>query len=233
MKTKEEYKDEVAMKRNFPDWQIMIAAYMGLCDNDERFFNKIHSAIDEAMELYAAQKESKWISACKYTEMDKARFWAKVKQTQYCWEWDASINNSGYGVFRMGGNKSILAHRVAYEIINGEIDNDNNICHKCDNPKCVNPDHLFSGTQADNMKDMCEKNRHRIQGRCSKHIGVSFRKDTNKWFAYVYINGKYKKLRSFFSEIEARDFREKYITDNNLVLLIPNTNKFSTLECIT
>lgn len=82
-----------------------------------------------------------------------------------CWAWTGHINNKGYGWFR-DGKKNILAHRFSYKEFNGEIPIHNSyhgmcVLHKCDNPMCVNPDHLFLGTNRDNVVDMHIKKRDR------------------------------------------------------------------------
>lgn len=74
-----------------------------------------------------------------------------------CWLWLGSAC-LGYGRMRFGG-QSRLAHRVAYEAMRGPIPKGMVLCHKCDNPGCVNPDHMFVGTQADNVRDMVQKGR--------------------------------------------------------------------------
>lgn len=91
------------------------------------------------------------------------RFWKKVdkKSPDECWEWTASTNEKGYGIIGRGrrGEGTVKAHRLSYELANGKIDDNMVICHSCDNPKCVNPNHLFLGTNGDNVADMVNKNR--------------------------------------------------------------------------
>ena len=86
------------------------------------------------------------------------RFWVKVNKTDTCWIWKSSKNDAGYGHINYRGACS-LAHRVSWELTNGAIPSNMCVLHKCDNPSCVNPYHLFLGTQLDNMSDMKEKNR--------------------------------------------------------------------------
>ncbi len=75
-----------------------------------------------------------------------------------CWNWTRSLDSRRYGSAWLNGKK-ILAHRMSYICFNGDIPNGMCVCHKCDNGKCINPNHLFLGTQRDNMIDASIKGR--------------------------------------------------------------------------
>lgn len=94
-----------------------------------------------------------------------ARFWSKVSipaKSTDCWEWQGSRNPDGYGNFRVPnfGRTTVGAHRVAYALINGAFPDPGLLVrHKCDNPRCVNPNHLEPGTVKDNAQDKIDRGR--------------------------------------------------------------------------
>ena len=93
------------------------------------------------------------------------RFWAKVNKTKTCWIWTGYKARNGYGCFGLSAHVGPQkAHRVSWMLEHGEVPDDLCVLHKCDNPSCVRPDHLFLGTLKDNSQDMVRKGRDRSQG---------------------------------------------------------------------
>jgi hypothetical protein len=86
------------------------------------------------------------------------RFESKIHKTETCWLWIGNLSPGGYGMFFMEG-KNRIASRVSYSLYVGPIRDSLLVLHKCDNPQCVRPDHLFLGTNSDNMRDMIRKGR--------------------------------------------------------------------------
>lgn len=104
-----------------------------------------------------------------YTPKRIKHFWSKVNkqgsipvhcpELGACWEWTAYRLKKGYGAFHTKGNIKELAHRMSWQLAYGDIPEKLFVLHKCDNPSCVNPEHLFLGTNLDNMADMRIKKR--------------------------------------------------------------------------
>lgn len=94
----------------------------------------------------------------------RKRFESKFTKCEGCWEWKAGKQTKGYGSF-WTSEKTLLAHRFSYQMYVGEIPDGLCVCHHCDNPLCVNPAHLFLGTNTDNIHDCMDK------GRCVRAFG--------------------------------------------------------------
>lgn len=96
------------------------------------------------------------------------RFWSKIDRTggpDACWVWTGYLrptrSGPGYGAFWITGYRYELAHRFAWKATNGDVAGGAFVCHRCDNPPCVNPAHLFLGTHIHNVRDKIRKGRHR------------------------------------------------------------------------
>lgn len=90
--------------------------------------------------------------------------WKKVERgaDDVCWPYTGARVPFGYGIFTVN-YRTVIAHRLAWELTNGTIPEGMQVCHTCDNPPCCNPAHLFLGTPLDNMRDKMRKGRHRVR----------------------------------------------------------------------
>lgn len=111
----------------------------------------------------------------KYSREPQDKTWLKewtVEGVSGCWNWMGAVHKkTGYGIFRRkGGSSGHSAHRMAWELWNGPVPEGLCVCHKCDNPRCCNPDHLFIGTHKDNSEDMVRKGRHGAKTTMTKEM---------------------------------------------------------------
>ena len=95
----------------------------------------------------------------------RVRFWSFVEPRGDCWEWTGATHGGGYGKFCYRAAPKVMlqrtAHRISWEMLYGPVPDGLLVCHSCDNPPCVRPNHLFLGTHAANMRDMKQKGRWR------------------------------------------------------------------------
>lgn len=110
------------------------------------------------------------------------RFWKYIQKGPECWEWVGAKTKAGYGLLTVPVQKQIYMHRFSYVLHKGKFPKKLLVCHRCDNPCCVNPEHLFLGTKADNSLDMVAKNR---DGKPSKILSaeqvIQIRRDYKPW----------------------------------------------------
>lgn len=119
-------------------------------------------------------------------------FWKNVNKTDGCWIWTGSVNRDGYGTMSVS-KRTTGAHKVSYIMAYG-VEPNHNVCHTCDNPGCVRPDHLFDGTQKENIQDSIQKGRFRFVPKISIQGSL---------------NGKAK-----LDEHKVKEIREKYSSGN-------------------
>lgn len=144
----------------------------------------------------------------KLSDSDKQHFEGMIKKIpDGCWLFTGTNNGMGYGVIRIGGEQQ-KAHRVAYVLYVNNIPEGICICHTCDNPICVNPAHLFAGTQKDNMQDMKAKGRHgygetNSRAKLKEHQVIEIRKRyaTDKYIRQEILAKEYNISRSALSFI--------------------------------
>lgn len=161
--------------------------------------------IEEAR--FAAELNAETIKAAGrdcYTWEEQMRFWGKVKtgEEDACWEWTAYRNPRGYGLFLLRGVQT-LASRAAWLLTRGAIPKDHVVCHRCDNPPCVNPHHLWIGTDGDNVRDAATKGR--LHGQLKTHCPQGHPYDeANTYWEPGFVGRRacktcrYKRMREFY-----------------------------------
>lgn len=121
---------------------------------------------DEADEPRLSRADLLMMTVKEFKSRLPQNFWSKIAfgKLRQCWNWTAYIDCDGYGHYSPTGDKRLrtTSHRYAYMQLFGMLTSKIYVLHKCDNPACCNPNHLFHGTQFDNMQDMVKKGRKRF-----------------------------------------------------------------------
>lgn len=149
------------------------------------------------------------------SESDLARFWAKVRKTDSCWLWTASVQPTGYGQFQI--NRTVVyAHRLSWEIAYGPIGAGLDIDHRCRTRICVNPGHLRSATRKQNMENRSGAQKDSATG----ILGVSWDRERKRWKAQVAHNrkkltvGRFDRIEDAEAAVKAK--RNDLFTHNDL-----------------
>lgn len=126
------------------------------------------------------------------------RFYSKIDKSGECHIWTGFKDRDGYGKYA-GIFETAIAHRVSYILKYGHFDNKLMVCHKCDNPSCVNTDHLFLGTALENNRDKIYKGRSKIK--YSDNLIQEIRNDFKSGINVYQLSKKYKISRMYITEI--------------------------------
>jgi hypothetical protein len=149
------------------------------------------------------------------------RFWDKVSigEKNECWEWQGHLTKFGYGMFWLEGRPH-YAHRISF-LLSGKTLTEEKPCalHHCDNPKCVNPNHLYAGDKKDNAQDMVKRNR------CKAQLNaVSGEKNINAKLTQEQVNDIRKACKE--KHVPQKDMVEKYHVTKGLISLICNNKRW-------
>jgi hypothetical protein len=151
------------------------------------------------------------------------KFWSKVDKgaENECWIWTGAKRWNGYGKF-IHNYKTILAHKASFEINRGTIGDGLVVCHSCDNRACCNPNHLWLGTQAENMQDMFKKGRNaksKPKGSCERHPRAKLKNSDIPEIKKLYSNGE-----------SSRSIGKKYGVSKTMILFIVKDKNWKHLD---
>jgi hypothetical protein len=133
----------------------------------------------------------------------EARFWARVDKTAECWNWTGSIQSRGYGDGSFGGRR-LLVHRLSWELAHDEAPPRGlSVLHRCDNRRCVRPEHLFLGTPADNTLDMMQKGR-QVTCKLTRENAIAIREACAAGVAYRQLAMQYGVSPSTIKAVASR-----------------------------
>ena len=174
---------------------LKILELVGSNEENRSLVNCLCNCGRETIKIYRLVKSGK-IKKCGKcsgeTLEERLRYYSKKNNKTGCLEWTGALNHGGYGIISCA-RKTKFAHRVAWELKNGEIPNGMIICHHCDNPCCINVEHLFLGTDALNSQDKVKKGR---QGRSSltgeKCGSAKLKNSQVHEIRRLFLTGKYK-----------------------------------------
>jgi hypothetical protein len=149
------------------------------------------------------------------------RFWSKVNKTPGCWEWTGRKDQHGRGNIKWNGTPT-KAPRVAWMLTHGPIPDGGLVCHSCDNPSCVNTDHLFLGTHRANMDDMVAKGRQpqgvrNGQSKLSERDVIEIRRRCKDGHAFVSVRAAFGCSGELVSQIHKRKLW-KHIPDSGYIV---------------
>lgn len=158
-------------------------------------------------------------------------FWEKVQKTDTCWIWTASKRYKGYGAFCWKDGTTYLngrAHRFAYQLLVGPIPDGMFVLHKCDVPACVNPEHLFLGTNQDNVDDMMRKGRHVSGG---TYGPGNYKRGTEHWRSKL-TPDDVREMRRLYSSGGATlsQLARKYGVNSSCISKVVNKDRWSHVE---
>ena len=135
----------------------MVAIHCAMCGKQKLFF----PAHIKRVRTHLCSKACRiaWLKTGILKVPLEERFWKYVLKSNGCWEWQGLRTVGGYGLYWIERNQQTTAHRVSWLIAYGPIPDGIEVLHSCDNPPCIRPQHLFLGTQQDNIDDMIRKGR--------------------------------------------------------------------------
>lgn len=168
------------------------------------------------------------------TDKYKARFYSKINPPNVagCMEWKAGRNIKGYGMFSVRYN-NYASHRIAWFLVNGQIPSGMIVCHKCDNPSCCNPEHLFLGTFLDNNRDRAVKGRSYIPppGERSEQMKVAAARGENNGAAKL-TQDDITRIRSLKNSLPQSEIALMFkVNQSSISRILGNKRWFTSVGC--